>query len=70
MVGCNILEHPSAHKHDFFAPTRQELNLLDRDAVRASMAQVKLLGLSDLIPVVIHHTSSQGGTHTNARIQQ
>lgn len=60
MVGCNILEHPSAHKHDFFAPTRQELNLLDRDAVRASMAQVK----PDLI---IHTAGLVGGIQANIK---
>ena len=35
MVGKNILEHPSAAKHEFFAPDIPELNLFDFEAVKA-----------------------------------
>jgi GDP-L-fucose synthase len=58
MVGRNILENPSAHKHDFFAPTSQELNLLDRDAVRVSLSKEK----PDLI---IHSAGLVGGIQAN-----
>ena len=60
MVGRNILENPSAHKHDFFAPTSQELNLLDRDAVRVSLSKEK----PDLI---IHSAGLVGGIQANIK---
>lgn len=34
MVGRNILEHSESLKYEILAPSRQELNLLDRDEVR------------------------------------
>jgi nucleoside-diphosphate-sugar epimerase len=58
MVGRNILENPSVHKHDFFVPTSQELNLLDRDAVRASLSR-------EMPDLIIHSAGLVGGIQAN-----
>ena len=37
MVGQNILEHSKAKIHEIYSPDSQELNLLDRDAVKRQL---------------------------------
>lgn len=58
MVGKNILEHPGAAKHEFFAPSSSELNLFNFDAVKAFTSKVN----PDL---VIHAAGRVGGIHAN-----
>ena len=62
MVGRNILEHPESNQHLFVAPTSKELNLLDSDAVTASLSQEK----PDLI---IHSAGLVGGIQANTANQ-
>jgi GDP-L-fucose synthase len=58
MVGRNILENPSALKYDFLTPSSQDLNLLDRDAVRVFLSKEE----PDLI---IHSAGLVGGIEAN-----
>lgn len=41
MVGRNILEHPAAAKHEFFAPDISSLDLFNYEAIRSYIAKVK-----------------------------
>ncbi len=58
MVGKNILEHPSAGKHEFFAPDIPELDLFNFEAVKAYVEKVQ----PDL---VIHAAGRVGGIQAN-----
>ena len=58
MVGKNILEHFKAKSHEIFAPSSQELDLLDRDAVRHHLKAV-------LPDIVIHAAGRVGGIQAN-----
>jgi GDP-L-fucose synthase len=58
MVGRNILEHSESNQHLFVAPTSKELNLLDRDAVRASLSQ-------EMPDLIIHSAGLVGGIQAN-----
>lgn len=58
MVGSNILEHPESNQHLFVAPTSKELNLLDRDAVIASLSQ-------EMPDLIIHSAGLVGGIQAN-----
>ena len=58
MVGRNILEHSQSNQHLFVAPTSKELNLLDRDAVRASLSQ-------EMPDLIIHSAGLVGGIQAN-----
>ncbi|MFA6433321.1 MAG: GDP-L-fucose synthase [Elusimicrobiales bacterium] len=58
MVGRNILEHPAASKHEFFAPDLPELDLFDYEAVRAYMAKIKP-------DIIIHAAGRVGGIQAN-----
>jgi len=58
MVGRNILEHSTAKTHEIFSPSSQELNLLDRDAVRHRLETVKP-------DIVIHAAGRVGGIQAN-----
>lgn len=58
MVGRNILEHPESNQHLFVAPTRKELNLLDRDAVRVALSQ-------EMPDLIIHSAGLVGGIQAN-----
>ena len=60
MVGRNILEHPGAQKYNFFAPTREELDLLDRDAVGASLGK-------EMPDLIIHSAGLVGGIQANIK---
>lgn len=58
MVGRNILEHQGCAAHNFAAPTRAELDLRDREAVRRYVAALR----PDLI---IHAAGKVGGIQAN-----
>ncbi len=58
MVGRNILEHPKAKNHVIIAPSRKELDLLDREAVRSFFRRKA----PDL---VIHGAGLVGGIQAN-----
>jgi GDP-L-fucose synthase len=58
MVGKNILEHPAAKNHEFFAPDISELDLFNFEAVKASISRVKP-------DVVIHAAGRVGGIQAN-----
>ena len=58
MVGKNILEHSVAKSHEIFSPSSQELNLLDRDAVRHQLETVEP-------DIVIHAAGRVGGIQAN-----
>ena len=58
MVGRNILEHSESNKHIFIAPTSKELNLLDRDAVKASLSR-------EMPDLIIHSGGLVGGIQAN-----
>lgn len=58
MVGHNILEHPSAAAHEFFAPDIPELDLFDFAAVKAAIEKFR----PDL---VIHAAGRVGGIQAN-----
>ena len=58
MVGRNILEHSESNKHIFIAPTSKELNLLDRDAVKASLSR-------EMPDLIIHSAGLVGGIQAN-----
>ena len=58
MVGKNILEHPSALKHEFFAPDISELDLFDFNSVKAYISRVAP-------DVVIHAAGRVGGIQAN-----
>jgi len=60
MVGRNILEHSESDKHTFVAPTRQELNLLDRNAVRVLLSQ-------EMPDLIIHSAGLVGGIQANIK---
>jgi GDP-L-fucose synthase len=60
MVGRNILEHAESIKHTFVAPTRQELNLLDRNAVRLLLSQ-------EMPDLIIHSAGLVGGIQANIK---
>jgi GDP-L-fucose synthase len=58
MVGKNILEHSATKAHEVFAPSSQDLDLLDRDAVREY--------IEGLVPdIVIHAAGRVGGIQAN-----
>ena len=58
MVGQNILEHKSASEHEFLAPLRSELDLLDRPKIESY--------LEDVSPdFVIHAAGRVGGIRAN-----
>lgn len=58
MVGKNILEHSDALNYQIFSPSSQELNLLDRDAVRYH--------LKTIAPdIIIHAAGRVGGIQAN-----
>lgn len=58
MVGRNILEHPTAKLHEIYAPTRQEVDLLDFKSVYTAVQEFK----PDLI---IHTAGLVGGIQAN-----
>jgi GDP-L-fucose synthase len=58
MVGKNILEHPKASQYTFLAPSSQELNLRDFEAVNAYMKQYQP-------DAVIHAAGLVGGIQAN-----
>ena len=58
MVGRNLCEHPQAADWDILAPSRTELNLSDRQAVRAFVNAQR----PDL---VIHAAGQVGGIQAN-----
>lgn len=58
MVGSNVLEHKDAQKFQLLTPTRRELNLFNRDAVKRYLALEK----PDLI---IHAAGRVGGIQAN-----
>ena len=58
MVGRSVLEHSESDRHVFIAPTSQELNLLDREAVRASI-------LREMPDLIIHSGGLVGGIQAN-----
>tara|TARA_B110000879_G_scaffold211901_1_gene306061 strand:+ start:1801 stop:2730 length:930 start_codon:yes stop_codon:yes gene_type:complete len=60
MVGRNILEHPSFEKYKFIAPTSQQLNLLDRDAVKAFLCE-------EMPDLIIHSAGLVGGIQANIK---
>lgn len=58
MVGRNILEHSRSLNYEIFSPSSQELNLLDREAVRYYFKTI--------VPdIVIHAAGRVGGIHAN-----
>ena len=60
MVGRNILEHSASREHTFFAPTSQELDLLDRAAVREAL-------LEESPDLIIHSAGLVGGIQANIK---
>ena len=60
MVGRNILEHPSSKGYQFIAPTSQQLNLLDRDAVRVFLSK-------EMPDLIIHSAGLVGGIQANIK---
>lgn len=58
MVGKNILELSNSYEHDFIAPSRHDLNLLDYDAVQEYFS----LNSPD---VIIHAAGIVGGIQAN-----
>lgn len=58
MVGRNILEHPAAAKHEFFAPDISSLDLFNYEAVSSYLSKVK----PDLI---INAAGRVGGIQAN-----
>ena len=58
MVGKNILEHSEAENYEIFAPSSQELDLLDRDAVRRHIEAVEP-------DIVLHAAGKVGGIQAN-----
>lgn len=58
MVGRNIREHPAAASHEIIAPSRQDLNLLNRTATRDYVARVAP-------DSIIHCAGRVGGIQAN-----
>lgn len=58
MVGRNILEHSRSLNYEIFSPSSQELNLLDREAVRYYFKTIEP-------DIVIHAAGRVGGIHAN-----
>lgn len=58
MVGKNILNHPSAKKFVFYAPTQQDLNLLEIKAVKNALVSFKP-------DIIIHAAGLVGGIKAN-----
>lgn len=58
MVGRNILEHPSSKNYYFLAPTSNDLDLLDRNAI------IKFL-LKEKPDIIIHSAGVVGGIQAN-----
>ena len=58
MVGQNFLEHPASKHHQMIAPSRNDLNLLDRAAVRRFIQDEKP-------DVIIHAAGRVGGIQAN-----
>ena len=58
MVGQNILEHLKAKTHEIYSPASQELNLLDRDAVKRQLETFEP-------DIVIHSAGRVGGIQAN-----
>lgn len=58
MVGKNILEHPSASRHEFFAPDIRELDLFNFEAVKTYLSKIKP-------DIVIHAAGRVGGIQAN-----
>lgn len=60
MVGCNFLEHPALTREDVFAPSSQELNLLDYQSAEAYLASCKP-------DVIVHAAGRVGGIQKNIK---
>lgn len=58
MVGRNLLEHPGAAQHDWLAPPRAELDLMDAVAVRRYLAQHRP-------DCIVHAAGTVGGIAAN-----
>ncbi len=58
MVGMNVLQHPRAAHHEWHAPSRQELNLLDASAVLAAIERIQP-------DVIVHAAGKVGGIEAN-----
>ena len=58
MVGRNILEHKSASEHEILAPSRSELDLLDRSRIDTYIENVSP-------DFVIHAAGRVGGIRAN-----
>ncbi len=58
MVGKNILEHKSSKNYEIFSPSSQELNLLDRNAIKSMLDTIKP-------DMVIHAAGKVGGIQAN-----
>jgi nucleoside-diphosphate-sugar epimerase len=58
MVGCNIQEHQRASEFEILSPTRQDLDLLNEDAVAAYFLRTKP-------DFVIHAAGTVGGIQAN-----
>lgn len=60
MVGRNLLEHPTINRYELLAPTSNELNLLDLNAVQTYLAKHQP-------DMVIHAAGKVGGIQANMR---
>lgn len=58
MVGMNIHQHARAANHEFHGPSRQELNLLDADAVLQAIERIQP-------DVIVHAAGKVGGIEAN-----
>ncbi|CAN5543059.1 GDP-L-fucose synthase [soil metagenome] len=58
MVGRNILEHAKASSHEIFAPSSQDMNLLDRESTLKAVRSFKP-------ELVIHSAGRVGGIQAN-----
>lgn len=58
MVGMNVLQHARAAHHEWHAPSRQELDLLDAGAVMAAVERIQP-------DVIVHAAGKVGGIEAN-----
>lgn len=58
MVGKNFLEHPSSKMHDIVAPTKQDLNLLNKESILKFLDKIKP-------DFVVHCAGRVGGIQAN-----
>lgn len=58
MVGTNVLQHARATHHEWHAPSRQELDLLDTNAVLAAIELIQP-------DVIVHAAGKVGGIEAN-----